>query len=139
MSPPFNNWGWSYRIQDILVGMPIGVFLFMIVLSFIGPFGPDDSKIPKKACPDPLIEMAEYKTVVHSLDRCNERLWEVNNILEENDYVYQQMEVVERFQPDTSEAESIQICRECSDLCEERLFWCYYYRDEACICDDIVE
>ena len=34
----------------------------------------------ERSCPDPLLEMAEYRTVVHALDRCGERLDEERDL-----------------------------------------------------------
>jgi hypothetical protein len=80
------------------------------------------------------VHLDEYRTVVRSLDRCNERLRESEEYANANDYVIQQNDIVERFQPDTSEADDIEICNKCSANCEEALNWCYFWREEACLC-----
>jgi hypothetical protein len=80
------------------------------------------------------VHLDEYRTVVRSLDRCNERLRESEEYANANDYVIQQNDIVERFQPDTSEADDIEICNKCSANCEEYLSWCYFWREEACLC-----
>jgi hypothetical protein len=125
----------KYRLDGFAIGWAVGVLMFMLVLGIIGRYE-DYVRLPVCTCPDPLVELAEYKTVVKSLDLCNERLHEVVFAAYENDYVIQQASVVERFQPDTSEADDIAICRECSANCEEALQWCYFYRGESCFCLD---
>lgn len=80
------------------------------------------------------VPLDEYKTVVRSLDRCNESLRESEEYAFANDYVIQQNDIVERFQPDTSKADDIEICNKCAANCEEALNWCYFWREEACLC-----
>lgn len=113
-----------------------GVFLFMLCISFFSPFDPEGRELLEHPCPAPPVMLSEYKTVVKSLDLCNERLHDLVISAYENDYEIQQNEVVERFQPDTPEAEDIAICKECSANCEEALQWCYFYRGESCFCLD---
>jgi hypothetical protein len=117
--------------QGILMGTDAGCLLFMIIYSWCA--GKDLDDTPVKVI-NTGVSIWEYKTVVESLDRCNERLRESEEYANENDYVIQQNAIVERFQPDTTEAENIQLCNQCSANCEEALSWCYYWREEACIC-----
>jgi len=126
---------WQHRMDGWVVGMIGGVLVFMAVLGFIGQHE-DDVRLPVCTCPDPLVELAEYKTVVKSLDQCNNRLHQCVVDAYENDYEIQQNAVVERFQPDTSEADDIAICSACSANCEEALQWCYFYRGTSCFCLD---
>jgi hypothetical protein len=123
------------KFDGFFVVCALGFLIVMLVLGIIGQ-REGDVRLPVIRCSDLLVDLVEYKTVVKSLDLCNERLHQVVVDAYENDYEIQQNSVVERFQPDTPEAEDIAICRECSANCEEALQWCYFYRGESCFCLD---
>jgi hypothetical protein len=123
------------RIDGGVVGMILGVLLFMVCLSVIG-LHEDDVRLPECKCPDPLVELAEYKTVVQSLDRCNEAWRQSERYASENEFEIRKYQIIQRFQPDTTAAEDVELCSECSANCEEALSWCYEWREEACLCLD---
>lgn len=81
------------------------------------------------------VPLSEYKTVVTSLDLCNERLYDLAENAYSNDYVIQQNMLLEKFDPDDLGSHAV-LCNECAANCEQQLDWCYFYRYEACECAD---
>jgi len=63
---------WNMFTAGFVWAFACGAFLSLVVCSWSFSKGQDREQ--EKTCPDPLVEMAEYRTVVHSLDRCSNRL-----------------------------------------------------------------
>lgn len=63
---------WNMFTAGFMWAFVCGGLVATFVYSWTFSVGFDSAKELK--CPDPLVEMAEYTTVVHSLDRCTQRL-----------------------------------------------------------------
>jgi hypothetical protein len=55
----------------------LGIF-FLLIMEIAD--GKREIESLKRSCPDPVVEMAEYRGVVHALDRCHDRLDEERDL-----------------------------------------------------------
>jgi hypothetical protein len=99
---PFSR-DWNMFTGGFLWAFACGSLMGCVVFSWI--FSDSLDKQQEKKCPDPLMEMAEYKWVVHSLDRCNGRLYEQQQdnfvMKDEVDHWHYISRLVDSADPDT--------------------------------------
>lgn len=130
---------WWVFTSGFLWAFACGAVVTMGVLGFFGLYeGLNDRPCPPPKC-DNTVPINEYRQIVRSYDNLNADLRECVEYMDEQAYLIEQMHVVRRFMPDSTEAEMHQLCEDCSANCEDALDWCYYYREEACYCLDDFE
>jgi hypothetical protein len=113
----------------------------LIVGCFLMACGPDFDSAKELKCPDPIVEMAEYTTVVHSLDRCNWRLdeeqqdnFQMKDAVDHWDYISR---LVDSAHPDVQCMLLIeQATRDFREQCEDEVYICEATRMDECWCPE---